>query len=486
MASEHGRQGQSVKPGQTDSDRHKQELYGGSDTFDGPKPVPKGPDIRTIIIAAIVGFVLILGGYDLITGQFGILSRRVTISYDYNDGSGNVKTVKINPKKPYTLIGNDHKKTGYSFAGWLDDSGAVHQTGSQMSFDRSVSSVTYKAKWQPLTYKVTFNSGSGTGFMVTQYFDYESTGYLNKNMFRKQHYKFKYWQYGSSIVYDQADLQSLIAKAGLTNRDIILTAVWDLDPSTLNYTVTCDANGGKGEMTKQTCSYNTTGNLKANTFKKKYYKFKGWKYGSNTISNKASLKSLINMAGTTNTSITLKASWAIDKSAIKKDIKVTSKYTFDSDSGKRFCITTIKNKTKFKLNVTVKYNYSKGKDYTDYINGLGPKKSTISWTATSSKPKSCKVKIKSIEINDTKNYSNKIKIKVVKRGSKHWKFKITNNTSYNVSGYYGLFGKGNYGAFAVESIEFDLKPGKSKTYTSLYSYSNHTQRHFKLRSYYFE
>jgi len=189
-------------------------------------------------------------------------------------------------------------------------------------------------------------------------------------------------------------------------------------------------------------------------------------------------------AGTSSTSITLKANWEINYSAIYKKVKISSKYLMRANSGNMVCMTKIKNGTSLNLDINVKYDFSKGTDGSDTLINVGPKKSAVSWASNSSNAQKCKITIDSATVKDVKNYSSKIKIKTVSKGSNHWKFKITNSSDKTLSGSYGLMGRSSNGAFAIESLEFELKPGKSKTYTSNYSYSNLSTKAFLLRRLY--
>ena len=81
------------------------------------------------------------------------------------------------------------------------------------------------------------------------------------------------------------------------------------------YTITFNANGGKGKMAKQTLKYSQTAKLRKNAFKRKGYVFIGWaksKKGAVAYKNAQKVKELV----PTGSTLTLYAKWA------KKNYKV--------------------------------------------------------------------------------------------------------------------------------------------------------------------
>lgn len=84
----------------------------------------------------------------------------------------------------------------------------------------------------------------------------------------------------------------------------------------ITYTITYNSNGGSGSMSSTSATYGTYVTLRANTFTKDKYIFKGWATssgGSKTYDNQQSVRNLSTTQGAT---VTLYAVWEKDPNAV--------------------------------------------------------------------------------------------------------------------------------------------------------------------------
>ena len=91
-----------------------------------------------------------------------------TVQFNANGGSGSMSAVKATYGKTFTLTSNAFKApTGYKFSSWntkKDGSGTKYTNNSSVKnlSSKSGAKVTLYAQWEPLSYKVTFNSNGGS------------------------------------------------------------------------------------------------------------------------------------------------------------------------------------------------------------------------------------------------------------------------------------------------------------------------------------
>ncbi|WP_186441548.1 InlB B-repeat-containing protein, partial [Desulfamplus magnetovallimortis] len=120
------------------------------------------------------------------------------------------------------LTSNAFTRTNYTFNGWntaADGSGTPYADEEEYIF---VENITLYAQWIINIYTITFDSNGGTGTMIPQSGDYNSTTVLNSNSFTRTNYTFNGWNTaanGSGISYAN--------KADYTfTADITLYAQW--------------------------------------------------------------------------------------------------------------------------------------------------------------------------------------------------------------------------------------------------------------------
>ena len=188
----------------------------------------------------------------------------------------------------YWSLGTASRK-GYTFDGfWTDPNGGtqvfysngqannngIHWvwTGSYPAW-RYESDLTVYAHWIRNTFTVSYNSNGGdSGSMSSDTVSYGDSYYTKANGFGKTGYYFTGWN-------EKADGKgtnwtSWIGKAWkwTYTKNITLYAQWT--PNT--YKVAYNRNGGTGNMSPDTVTYNTNYTTKSNKFKRTGYTFAGW------------------------------------------------------------------------------------------------------------------------------------------------------------------------------------------------------------------
>ncbi len=159
--------------------------------------------------------------------------------------------------------------------------------------------ITFTAQWKANTYKVSYKANGGTGSMSSHTFTYGTSKALRANAYKKTGYTFKCWylqrtsdnkwyarkkdgtkgwhsasaikKYGyTKVVFKN---KATLSKITAVNKDTVYAcAQWTANTYTLKF----KANGGTGSMSSQTFTYGVSKAIKANTFKRKGYTFKGW------------------------------------------------------------------------------------------------------------------------------------------------------------------------------------------------------------------
>ncbi len=212
------------------------------------------------------------------TDIYAVWSGAFTVTFDYNDGKTAAKTVQV-PQN--TAIGSgipsNPTRKGYTFAGWFNGE-------NQLSAETVISEdVTYTAKWNPITYTISFNRNEGEGSMDSITATYDEDVALPLNTFTRAGYDFIGWNTynSSSVAYkDGETVKNLTDSAYKT---VTLYAVWRGKP----VAVTVDPNYEGAEVTYRTgavgSNYNSiiteSGSTKYSSISdpvRTGYIFKGW------------------------------------------------------------------------------------------------------------------------------------------------------------------------------------------------------------------
>ena len=227
---------------------------------------------------------------------------RHTVTYSAPDATGGSvpATISYYEGQKYTVDNSTTKptKTGYAFAGW-------DRSGQQTMGNADV---TLTAKWTANTCKVTFHSNSGTETTKDQTLTYNTAANLTDNTFTRTGYTFAGWAESATGAKKYADKAEVKNLSSTQDAVIDLYALWTPN----SYTVTFDENIEDGETITQSFLYNTSQELRANTFIRWGYTFSGWKDASGkTYKNGESV--------TITADLTLTPQWTPNEFVVKFD-----------------------------------------------------------------------------------------------------------------------------------------------------------------------
>lgn len=223
----------------------------------------------------------------------------------------------ISGKGSITLSNKKPTMTGYSFLKWQDKANASkeYDPGDTINFTSTMTELNLKAIWKAVSVNVTYKKNDGTtanaDVKTYEFGDAVSLAAVTEPT--RTGYQFKGW--GTTTNATVADFTEGTPIDFVTNKTVY--AIWEAN----TYSVEFKENGGTGTMTDQSFTYDTAGNLKANTFTRAGYQFKGWAKASNAVSadyaDKASVKNLSSVA---NGKVTLHAVWEALDQTINFDV----------------------------------------------------------------------------------------------------------------------------------------------------------------------
>jgi uncharacterized repeat protein (TIGR02543 family) len=148
--------------------------------------------------------------------------------------------------------------------------------------------------------------------MYNQAFTYGESEKLIPNTFYRTDYKFVGWATtpnGNAVCTDEMAVLNLSTQA---NDEVTLYAVWTENI----YTVVFDANGGNGEMSDISLTYDVAEQLPANTFYRTGYTFVGWAVTPNGSVFYTDEEDVLNITTKDKTTMTLYAVWKENESGI--------------------------------------------------------------------------------------------------------------------------------------------------------------------------
>ena len=255
----------------------------------------------------------------------------ITVTFYYNGTSVAINDpIKISVAQPYIVtfkVGNDvycttemahgenlklpsdPNRENYTFAGWyIGDKNVTSEYIVKSNLELI-------AKWEADGYTITYNLNGGTNNIINPASYNVETATIKLENATKTGYTFGGWYTDEACT----EAKTEIVKGSIGA--VILYAKWTAN----KYTVKFNANGGKGEMTVQTFTYDIEQALTANTFTRGDYTFAGWSIheGSSAVEYEDK-ESVINLTEENNGTITLYAQW-IEKGAYK--------ITYELDSG---------------------------------------------------------------------------------------------------------------------------------------------------------
>ena len=244
-----------------------------------------------------------------------------TVKFEANDSdaTGNMKDQTFTFDKAQKLSDNSYTKKGYTFIGWntvknpdVDNPGNFYNDKESVKnlTDENNGTVTLYAQWEKDSY-VIFEPNGGTGTMKNQIINFNTIKKLKKNEFTKEGYHFDHWNTKAD---DSGDSYADMSDFSKTNKeDITLYAQWkaNSEPSVEEYTITFEANGGKGTMEKQKIKDGDSDKLNKNEFTKEGYHFDHWNTKANDTGD--SYADMSDFSKTDKEDVTLYAQWEKDK-----------------------------------------------------------------------------------------------------------------------------------------------------------------------------
>ena len=255
-------------------------------------------------------------------------------------------------KENQAFTNNGFTKTGYTLTGYSNTSGGsknyeVTSTVTGEFIDKHYPSKTVYVVFTANTYKVVFNNNGGSGSMDTITCTYDKDCTLTKNTFTKTGYTFAGWSKTSDgeIEYTNNETVKNLATSG----NITLYAKWTAN----TYTVSYNANGGSGTMSKTTCTYDTNCTIAANSFTKTGYTFASWTKDSTTGTSYAVGSTVKNLA--TSGNVNMYAKWTTNTYKIAYTMNNGSLGTNKPTSASYDANVLIDNPTK-NLTVTINAN----------------------------------------------------------------------------------------------------------------------------------
>ncbi len=224
-----------------------------------------------------------------------------SVIYKLNGGKNAKNPVtKYNVDSPVITLKNPTRK-GYEFAGWYTDEFFLSRKVDMIPTG-STGSLTLYAKWVIIDYGLTYVLSDGVNDSNNPQ-TYTVSDTVSLKAASKHGYVFKGW-------YSDPKYKKKVSaiKKGSTG-DKTLYAKWQVN----QYTITFNANGGKGKAPKKmSCKYFTEYTLRKNTFSKKGYAFISWnteKDGSGR--SFADSDQIINLSDINGGKIDLYAQWDI-------------------------------------------------------------------------------------------------------------------------------------------------------------------------------
>ncbi len=224
-----------------------------------------------------------------------------TISYDANNGSGNMANTTCTYGQSCTLRTNSFTRAGYTFSGWKFNDQNFTDSQSVTNLAES-GTITLVAQWTANIYTISYDANTGAGDMEDTVCTYDSNCTLRTSSFTKAGYAFSGWTYDNNTYTDGQNVINLAESGTIT-----LVAQWTAN----TYTIVYDAYGGSGNMANTTCTYDASCTLRTNTYAKTGHSFSGWTYDNQTFTDGQGVTNLAE-SGT----ITLVAQWTANNYTI--------------------------------------------------------------------------------------------------------------------------------------------------------------------------
>ena len=239
-----------------------------------------------------------------------IIINQYTVMFLSNGGTGEMNDVTVNENDIYVLpICLFEAPAHMKFLNWEIDGEDITDNKITVTSDTVI-----VAKWEYITYEITFNANGGEGDDISSTINEGETFILPGNYFRAPEYK-QFTSWNVDGIEKQIGDEIIISKA------LVIKANWEDKDDKVYYRITFDSNGGTGEMNSVEVGENLNYTLPQNGFTAgEGKKFKCWLVGTQVLTPGDKI--------TINENLSVKAIW-VDK------IEVVNTYTisFVSNGG---------------------------------------------------------------------------------------------------------------------------------------------------------
>ncbi len=245
-------------------------------------------------------------------------SNEYTLIFDSNKPSdasadmvGTMSNMNCAYDTTYTLTANNYSLAGWTFNGWatMPNGTVVYQDLAEVKnlISENGKTVILYANWTATSYSVIYDSNGGNGNTQASTHRYDTPQGLTENGYTKPGYQFVGWNTkpdGSGNGYsDKANVVNLVQKG---TESITLYAQWLANA----YVVYYEPNGGDGNTSHSTFTYDSQGTLNTNGYTRTGYQFIGWNTkpdgSGESYVDEATVNNLVEQG---NGSITLYAQW---------------------------------------------------------------------------------------------------------------------------------------------------------------------------------
>ncbi len=241
----------------------------------------------------------------------------------YEDSAGNSHGMIVDFNESVTI--GDQEKDGYTFAGWEDETGTSIDLTQPITDD-----ITIKPVFTKNNYSVIFDKNQGDGSMANLPMFYGEPKQLTKNAFTRTGYAFTGWNTnagGDGISYaDEQEVNDLTKEKG---GSVTLYAQW----TPIHYVISFNGNGATdGTMNSISAEYDKEIQLPTSSFARTGYTQNGWKNGTASIVDQATVRNLADLEGAT---VTLDAVWTANTNTrytvIHKKMHISGEGYFEAD-----------------------------------------------------------------------------------------------------------------------------------------------------------
>lgn len=271
--------------------------------------IPKSNQWLTYLIAGLAAVAVIVAGIVFIPKLFDNPEKddivvpspgsfAVTFMANADDAKGEMEAQVVRGGETVSLYENKYSREDYKFVGWNDQADGKGKAYEDKATISPTSNLKLYAQWEKTVVIITFksNCGGNDNNMPPQKVKIATDTVLNPNAFINNGHVFVGWNTAPNP--QKSESSTSFADKAVVNftKDITLYAQWKAVDA--NYTITFDANGGKGTMASVIVEKGKSVTLPSNAFTREGYTFDGWKTGPNSgtsYGNKSSLKPKGNM-----------------------------------------------------------------------------------------------------------------------------------------------------------------------------------------------